>query len=177
MAGHALVEGLLALRRVGFGEVEFDRLLGGRGAFAFLLNAGDRVAHLLRPLGMEQLARNDRRAERNDPCEQHPAGDGVETVVHEASLLIPEPGIGTAPPLKWDFSVHQAASQRSSKVRPMAALGGGRKAASGAPSSAAATSSRVNQRASSSSAVSMVSASPIASVWQPIISDDGKGQG
>src|SRR6185503_12583010 len=41
---------------------------------------------LLRPLAQERLAGDDRRAERDNACKQYPAGDGVETIVHEDSL-------------------------------------------------------------------------------------------
>ena len=74
------------LAAIGAGEVELDRLLGGGGAFAFLLDARDRIAHLFGALAVEQLAGNDRRAERDDAREQHPAGDGVEAIVHGFSL-------------------------------------------------------------------------------------------
>jgi len=45
------------------------------------------------------------------------------------------------------------------------------------PSSIAATSRRVNQRASSSSLVSMTMSLLLARAKQPIISDDGNGHG
>src|SRR4249919_63844 len=68
-----------------------------------------------------------------------------------------------APALKGESKLHQAASQHSRSVRAIAALGGAWNDASGWSSSAAATSPRVNQRASSSSAVSIRSSPLIAS--------------
>ena len=58
------------------------RLRGLPRAFRSELDPLDRIAHYLRPLGMERLAGDDRRAERDDAREQHPAGDGRETVLH-----------------------------------------------------------------------------------------------
>src|SRR5438105_3861009 len=60
VAGRALVEDLLARRRIGLGEIDLDWLLGGGGR-TFGLDAGDRIAHFLGPLGMEYLTRDDRR--------------------------------------------------------------------------------------------------------------------
>ena len=60
----------------------------GRGALPFLLNSGDRIAHDLGPLRMQELAGNDRRSKRHDAREQYPAGNGVEAIFHGVSLLI-----------------------------------------------------------------------------------------
>ena len=60
VAGHAFVEDLLARRRIGLGEIGFDRLLGRGAARAFLLHAGDRIAHLLGAFAEEHLAGDDR---------------------------------------------------------------------------------------------------------------------
>src|SRR6185503_5712875 len=178
VAGHALVESLLALRSVCGRQVNLDRLLGRRAARAFFLNSGDRITHLLRTLAVEILAGDNRRRERDNPREQHPAGDGIEAIVHEVSLVFEKPKGGRfEPPLKRDFSVHQAASQRSKSVRAMAKRGGGWNGPPSGSAMDAATSSRVNQRASSSSAVSMVSSLCKASARQPIMSEEGKGQG
>src|SRR4029079_1101363 len=59
----------------------------------------------------------------------------------------------------------------------MANGGGGRKAQPSAPAKAASISPRVNQRASSSSAVSTTISRPRAPALQPIIRDEGNGQG
>src|SRR5204862_4774756 len=47
VAGHALVEDLLAGRGIGLGEIDFDRLLGCCRTLALLLGASDRVTHLI----------------------------------------------------------------------------------------------------------------------------------
>ena len=83
VARGALVEDLLALGWVSLGEEHLDRLLGGRAVFAILDHALDRETAFFRPLRVEHLTGDDRRSERDDACEKHPAGDGVKTVVHE----------------------------------------------------------------------------------------------
>ena len=55
-------------------------------ALALLLHPGDGIAHLLGPLAVEHLAGDDRRAERDDSREQHPAGYRIEAIVHGFSL-------------------------------------------------------------------------------------------
>src|ERR687898_2788900 len=86
MAGRALLEDLLAGGRIGARQVESDRLLGFRTAFAFDDYALDRVAHLFRTFFMEGFAGDDRGSKSHNTCEQHPASDGVETVVHESPI-------------------------------------------------------------------------------------------
>src|ERR1700754_3188863 len=74
--------------------------------------------------------------------------------------------------LKGESGRLQADNQCSSSVRAMAAFGGGWNGASGAPASAAEISVRLNQRASSSSVVSIFSSLSFAVAAHPIISDD-----
>src|SRR5262249_23681614 len=60
VTSRALVEDLLALRGIGLGQIDLDRLLGFGRSPAFLLHAGDRKAHFLWPLGMKYLTGNNR---------------------------------------------------------------------------------------------------------------------
>src|SRR5206468_12995066 len=53
VAGHALVEDLLAFGGVRLGEIDLDRLFGGGTAFTLLRHASNRIAHLLGALGMK----------------------------------------------------------------------------------------------------------------------------
>ena len=112
MAGHAFVEHLLACSGISLGEIGIDRLLGRRTARAFLLDAGDRIAHLFRALAQEHLAGDDRGSQCDDPREQHPAGDGVEAIVHEVSLIVLIGAMnGIAPPFTGDLDLLQAAAR------------------------------------------------------------------
>ena len=61
-----------------------DRLLGLAAAFALFLDAVDRKAHLLRPLGLEELVGDEVRAEQDDARAQHPSRNRVEPTVHAA---------------------------------------------------------------------------------------------
>ena len=49
---------------------------------AVLLDAGDRIAHRLGPLGLEDFAGDEGRAEQDDARAQHPSRNRVEPTVH-----------------------------------------------------------------------------------------------
>src|SRR5215210_6206391 len=80
VARRTLVEDLRAFIHVGLGEIDRDRLLRRRAALSFLSDPLDRIAHLLRAFAMKHLTRHNRRAERDNAREQHPASDCVETI-------------------------------------------------------------------------------------------------
>ena len=112
------------LAGVGLGEIDFDRLLGRRAAFALLRDALDRIAHLFRALAVERLAGDDRGAERDDACEQHPAGDGVEAIVHEVSLFSRRPRrMDLRRLLRGEFELLQAAARASSQLASASSRG------------------------------------------------------
>src|SRR6202007_2213047 len=99
---------------IGLGEIDLDRLLGGGSARAFLFNACNREAHLFGTLAPEHFAGNDRSAERDNACEQHPAGNGIEAVVHGVPWF-PRGSETDAfwAPLTGDFAQLQELSQSS----------------------------------------------------------------
>src|SRR5207249_960103 len=126
VTGGAFIEHLLARRGIGLREIDLDWLLGRRGALAFLLHSGNGVAHLFRPLAVEILAGDDQGAERDNAREQHPAGDGVEAIVHEFSLVFAEgetmdlrrPLRGSASFIKTTTSAPEACARSPQGVEP-----------------------------------------------------------
>ena len=88
VAGGALAEAGLAGAEIGGLQARGDRRLGFRAAVAaFLDHAGDRIAHRLRTLGLEILARDQAGPEQHDAAAEHPARNRVEAIVHAVKNL------------------------------------------------------------------------------------------
>ena len=106
-----LLKTCCALGGIGLGQIDFDRLLGRAPPSPSTDDAFDRIAHLFGPLAVENLAGDDRRAERDDAREQDPAGDGIETIVHEISFGSRSRGeMEFAPPFTGELEPLQAAA-------------------------------------------------------------------
>ena len=93
-------------------------------AFALNFDALNRVAHLVRPSGMENLAGQDRSTKRNDTGKENPAGDGIVAINHETPCGLAEDGWIWCSPLRGTVPYFKPSTHASSKVRAMAERGG-----------------------------------------------------